>query len=243
VNDTVKARLKTALWILGIGTVLTILAPYGTQAMSLGGRWIYWSGLVGVGWLSGFAINHHLPSQFDEWPFAARIAMIATLVSLPVTACVALLEVLLDDPYPLSALPIVFALVWVISIAISTVASRSGAPVSAPEFVEPQIGRALLDKLSPKLQRAELRALAAEDHYLRVHTDAGDELILMRLSDAIAALEGIDGAQTHRSWWVARKAIETVDREKGRARLNLAGGIEAPVSRTYLPALKEAGWF
>ena len=65
----------------------------------------------------------------------------------------------------------------------------------------------------------------------------------MRLSDAIAAVETLDGARTHRSWWVARDAVETVERGDGRARLIRAGELAAPVSRTYAPKLRNAGWY
>jgi len=46
-------------------------------------------------------------------------------------------------------------------------------------------------------------ALTAEDHYLRVITDKGSALILMKFEDALAALNGYPGIQTHRSWWLA----------------------------------------
>jgi DNA-binding LytR/AlgR family response regulator len=108
---------------------------------------------------------------------------------------------------------------------------------------EPRPSRALLDRLPPRLRRARLLALESEDHYLRVRTEAGDALILMRLRDAIAAVEALDGARTHRSWWVARDAVVDARKGDGRGTLVLADGTEAPVSRTYYPALREAGWF
>ena len=85
--------------------------------------------------------------------------------------------------------------------------------------------------------------MSAEDHYLRVRTDRGEALILMRLSDAVAACDGLDGARTHRSWWVARDAVEDIRKSDGRGVLVLKDGVEAPVSRTYYPALRDAGWF
>jgi DNA-binding LytR/AlgR family response regulator len=94
-----------------------------------------------------------------------------------------------------------------------------------------------------KLRGATIRAVQAEDHYLRIHTDRGSDLILMRLSDALDELEGLEGAQTHRSWWVARDAVRDVARGDGRATLTLDGGIEAPVSRRYAKALRDAGWY
>ena len=85
--------------------------------------------------------------------------------------------------------------------------------------------------------------MEAEDHYLRLHTSKGSDLILMRLSDAVTELEGVEGAQTHRSWWVARAAVVDVRRSEGRASLKLKGGQDAPVSRSYARALRQAGWF
>ncbi|MNY80677.1 LytTr DNA-binding domain protein [compost metagenome] len=65
----------------------------------------------------------------------------------------------------------------------------------------------------------------------------------MRLSDALKELEGLEGAQTHRSWWVAKGAVRGVTRGEGRATLTLDGALEAPVSRRYARALREAGWY
>jgi hypothetical protein len=100
-----------------------------------------------------------------------------------------------------------------------------------------------LDRLPPALKGGEVWAVQAEDHYLRIHTSRGDDLILMRLADAISELEGVEGAQTHRSWWVARDAVRDVARADGRAILTLPSGVEAPVSRTYARTLRAAGWF
>ena len=85
--------------------------------------------------------------------------------------------------------------------------------------------------------------MQSEDHYLRVHTDRGSDLILMRLADALQELEGLEGAQTHRSWWVARSAVRDVSRGDGRATLTLDGGLSVPVSRRYAKALRDAGWY
>src|SRR5262249_48854577 len=102
--------------------------------------------------------------------------------------------------------------------------ARNSAPPAPPRFLE---------RLPPKLRGADLWAIEAEDHYLRLHTSKGQDLILMRLTDALAELKGLDGAQTHRSWWVAREAFIEVERGDGRATLTLKNGVAAPVSRTH----------
>ena len=99
-----------------------------------------------------------------------------------------------------------------------------------------------LERLPLKLRGAEVWAVEAEDHYLRLHTSKGQDLILMRLADAVAELEGIEGAQVHRSWWVARDAVADARRGDGRATLTLKDGSEVPVSRTYAKLIRDAGW-
>jgi len=81
-----------------------------------------------------------------------------------------------------------------------------------------------------------------EDHYLRVYTRLGSDLILMRMRDALAELDGLDGAQIHRSWWVARAAVERVVRDGRNVTLALPGGLQAPVARSQVAVLKAAGW-
>ncbi len=99
-----------------------------------------------------------------------------------------------------------------------------------------------LERLPVKLRGAEIWAVEAEDHYLRLHTSKGQDLILLRLADAISELEGIEGAQVHRSWWVSRAAIADARRGDGRAVLTLQDGSEVPVSRTYAKLLREQNW-
>ena len=112
---------------------------------------------------------------------------------------------------------------------------------SGPSQTEPAL--AFRERLPFKYQKADIYALSAEDHYLRVHTSAGQTLILMRLYDAIRELDGIEGSQVHRSWWVAKDAVSDVSRGDGRLTLTLKGEVVAPVSRSYAKVLKAEGWF
>jgi len=118
-------------------------------------------------------------------------------------------------------------------------------PPSEAELRKPGAGdppERFLTRLPVRLRTAEIWAVEAEDHYLRVHTSAGQDLILLRMADAVAELGGQEGMQVHRSWWVARVGIADARRADGRATLTLKNGVEAPVSRTYAAELRRRGW-
>jgi DNA-binding LytR/AlgR family response regulator len=119
------------------------------------------------------------------------------------------------------------------------------APVAVPAFFDARrdaVAR-FMERLPTNLRGSRLLALQAEDHYLLAHCEAGSAMILMRLSDAAEELAALDGARTHRSWWVARDAVASAERGGGRARLRLVNGLSVPVSRSYSGALRAARWY
>ena len=97
-------------------------------------------------------------------------------------------------------------------------------------------------RLSAKRRAARLIAIEAEDHYVRVHTDAGSELVTMRFADALEELARAYGYRVHRSWWVAHDAIDSVRWSRAGGEVRLIGGSVAPVSRSYAASLKAGGW-
>jgi len=240
-TEFIKGLVPTLATILILGSFLSVLGPYQTHQLGFPGVWFYWVGLMCLGWASNALISAHLARFTGNWPRLAHYALTSFLISVPVTMGVAAIQALLSQPFAARTLPVVFIFVWVISAAVTALGWLMDRRAPAPD--RPAISRALLDKLPPRLRRAPLLALQSEDHYLRVHTGAGDVLILMRLSDAMAAVERLDGRQTHRSWWVARQAVDAVSRGVGRATLTLSNGVQAPVSRTHAPGLREAGWY
>ncbi len=234
--------LATLIPILAIGSFLAFIAPYNTQAFGTPGVWFYWTGLIALGWGAGALAGVFFDWLKPAWPIWVIYLLVSLMVSVPVTSAVVLIQALTWGPFSLPYIPGVFFSVWVISAAVTTISYLRDARTQKNADA-PSIGTTLIEKLPHRLRQSEIIALVSEDHYLRVYTRDGDALILMRLSDAIAAVEALEGAQTHRSWWVARQAVEGVERGNGRATLSLPGGIEAPVSRTYAPKLREAGWY
>lgn len=97
--------------------------------------------------------------------------------------------------------------------------------------------------LLPLAKRGQLYCLEMSDHYVKVYTDKGHHMLLMRFKDALAMLENYDGLQTHRSWWVARDAVVSVAKDTRKVTLVLQNGLHVPVSRTYQEKVKLAGLF
>lgn len=83
-------------------------------------------------------------------------------------------------------------------------------------------------------------ALQSEDHYVRIHGPKGNELLLMRLRDAIAEMEGVAGIQVHRSWWVALDGIAAIDQAGRNCSVRLRNGVTLPVARDSMQRLRDA---
>jgi hypothetical protein len=88
----------------------------------------------------------------------------------------------------------------------------------------------------------ELLCLQMEDHYVRAHTPTGSALVLIPLKQAIAELAGVEGLKVHRSWWVARAAVERALNDGRNLKLRLHNGLEVPVARTSVAEVRAAGW-
>ena len=145
--------------------------------------------------------------------------------------------------YPLSAMLYLVAPVLSITGAMSAinVFITRARTVQTHEAAAGQAPARFLDRLPPRLRGAQLIAVQSEDHYLRLHTDRGSDLILMRLADALSELEGLEGAQTHRSWWVAQSAIAGSEKSGRDTKIVLATGLRVPVARGRAAQLKDAG--
>ncbi len=228
--------------VLGLGLIFAWLGVYDTGQVPFGKRLIFWTSTMAVGAVSAQLLAAYFWSKrFDQWSAPVKIGILAMLVSIPVTA---VLFIFNGAPHNINHVLIQYTYVLVISLIISTgmyvAATYQSASSARPESDrDPVLG--FLGRLPVKYRTADLHAIASEDHYLRVYTSLGSELILMRLADAVRELAGADGLQVHRSWWIAKAAIRDEKRDNGRSRLVLPDGTEVPVSRSYRAKAKDAG--
>jgi hypothetical protein len=246
-RDIAATWVRILLAALVVGAILAFSGGFGPGGKGIVTHLAYWVVVAAAGVTLGVLIGVYvLPRRwFDRRPWLAWGAIVLALWA-PMTGLVALANAI-GNQHPL-------ALDYVWQFAPSTLAStaamtalaflvRRRSPIETHAAAKDAPPPKFLERLPAKLAGASLWAVEAEDHYLRLHTSLGQDLILMRLGDAIAELEGIEGARTHRSWWVARAAVRSVERDDGRATLMLEGGAEAPVSRAYAKILRAAGWF
>lgn len=228
---------------LAVALAVALVGPFGTFAeMGLGARLLYWGAIIPLNWvqmelLAGAARRR----VANRW---AAMAVAVVLASVPATAEVAVLESLLRPGGRQFALWQLYGWVAVLTAALSApvwLLRTRGAEAPVTEAA-PAGGEAPFLRRVPARLGHELLCLRMEDHYLRVFTALGDDLILMRLRDAEAELAGEDGLRVHRSWWVARRAVRRVRRDGERLLLELSNGLEVPVSRSYAAAVRAAGW-
>lgn len=227
-----------------VGLTLGAIGPFGSYLSgTLPVRMAYWVVCLWGGWLA-FGVS--VP-MLARWASARGVS--AWLWTPPAVAVLTLLPAVLSRLVAARLWPVVGEVGWLewygqclVISALATLgmlwATRSRATVPAGPDTSSADPR---DRLPPRLGRS-IVCLQMEDHYVRVHTPQGSALVLMSLSQAIAGLKDVEGVQTHRSWWVARASITGVVEDGRKLRLRLIDGIEAPVSRARVGALREEGW-
>lgn len=262
-SETRKQSLRKVLIDLAImaviGLVLAVVGPFGSFSLPFAWRMVYWVGLSLGGYacyrpIAGWAVDLGVRLELPELAAWIVGCLIATV---PMTALVWFVDRIPGpfDPPGLEQALASYGYVLVIGATLTAVfyfaeqraplAPRQPKSVAAAALPEAKPGPAairFLERIPPRLG-TDLLALEMEDHYIRIHTALGSDLILMRLRDAVAELDGIDGLQVHRSWWVSRQAVERSERDGRNLKLVLVGGLAVPVARNLAPVLREASWF
>lgn len=229
---------------LALALLLGFLGPFGSQeAYDRPTRYAFWLGLTLFGYictLTAFVLVDAAPRLARLRP-TARIILAAMISTVPQTLATAWTISLLQPGrrFAPADLPALFGAVLAIQLllALAAFALNRRAPAPAVSQSSPKF----LERLPPHLS-GDLIALEAQDHYLKVHTNRGAHMLLMRLSDAAAQLSDQDGLQVHRGWWVATDAVTRSETRSGRTALHLSNGLTVPVSRTYLQAVRAKDW-
>lgn len=245
--------------------VLALIGPFGSFSLPFAWRLVYW---IGLGWggyacyrpIAGIVVNLARDLALPEPAAWVVGCLIATI---PMTVLVWAIG-RLPGPFPIPSLEEAIAMYgYVLIIGGSLTAifyflerhksiAAAAAPIAPPiradgaSPIQPEAQAESPPRFLERIPRhlgIDLIALEMEDHYLRVHTRLGSDLILLRMRDAVAELDGLAGAQVHRSWWVARSAVTGVERDGRNVRLLLESELQVPVARDAVSKLRDSGWF
>lgn len=229
--------------VTGLGLIFAWLGVYNTEQLPFYKSFVFWTTTMAVGAGTSILISPLIwGPRFEEVGAIFKIGIASAIISVPVTLVLVLF--FSSGGWAPTRLVSQYAYVLVIALIVTTAAYvRAILTEPAAEAAGAEDGMTgFLERLPIQYRTADLYAISSEDHYLRVHTSAGEDLILMRLADAVRELNRADGLQVHRSWWVAKAGIREERRVQGRSFLVLASGTEVPVSRSYRSQAKAAGF-
>jgi LytTr DNA-binding domain len=250
--------LKRAFWSpapylcwVALTVFFALSGPFGTYVrFSLLRRVAYFAILIGVCIAWGVTARALIQSRFPTMSFPTASLIVSAVSAIVLAEPILSFTIFMsggNGPHlpsliELSGLILVIGLVvasvrWALTYGFTTgaVATSPGDPPDEPaEQVDapaPVIPR-LLSRLADGLQGGLVR-ISARDHYVDVVTDKGSSQLLLRLSDAIAELDGVDGLRVHRSHWVAAAAVVGQERKGEKRFLVLSDGARVPVSRNH----------
>lgn len=223
------------IWMAAIVIVLTIAGPFGTlRAFNTLERFAYWLILTPITFLlasfcSIFLVIYLSKLGIGKWlrygiagiPVGISVWVFQFFLNNKVSPDLDFLAAMVSN-----TIPITFAVTMIYASLSKNDASKIGAVENSPS------ADLFFNRIPKKLGR-DIISLNAQDHYVEVKTTLGSELILMRMSDAVSELVNLEGVQTHRSWWVAKKHILNIQSNSGKKYLELTGEAIVPVSRSF----------
>ena len=260
-EDWLRRRGAEVCLALGFSPIFALLRPFGVDEHTFLARLAYWGGVL-VCWFIAMAAVETLLAErrfFQNLSPLGRRALVIGLAAFPMIIIVGAATNALTG-WEASVLEVV-ELYWKILMigtlvtllakailpgsmeaepATTKALGRELVPVAPLVAIAPPVPLSPLALRLPLEMRGRILCLEMEDHYVRVHTERGSALLLMRLSDAIAETGSAQGRQVHRSWWVSDDAVEGFERNGRTGAVRLSNGVRAPVSQRYLRSVEDS---
>lgn len=249
-RSDLKSGLPFVIW-LTLTLVSSLAGPFDTyRVLDFPLRFAFWAMIVGMGVVLGMVLRALV---FGVWNVKSLtvgspiIALILALIFPPIVHLILLVPAFQTDA-PLPSWLEIASFTALCSLTVGAfrgVTDQMGEAFAEPESPMPSDAAATLaPRLFDRLldaQRGDLLSISVRDHYVDVRTTAGTTSLLLRLSDAIAETDGLDGAQVHRSHWVAWPAVVAAAKVGGKLVLTQQDGTTIPVSKTYRALVEERG--
>ena len=233
------------LWGTFIVVVLifTVTGPFGTErSMPVAVRFFYWLSVQFAGWTTAIVFSV-LADAFLE-PVAkhafVRMMVGAVAAALPIGLWIGFIDWGFSGRTPATgailanaAVALPLSALFCILAYMTLHRDLETVPRSASDTPPP-----LLARLKPGNRGAILR-LSAEDHYTRVVTSRGQELLLLRFSDAVKEVGDTSGLQIHRSHWIADRHVAQLRKTDGGLSVLANDGTLLPISRASQKSARE----
>ncbi|MEL7430603.1 MAG: LytTR family transcriptional regulator DNA-binding domain-containing protein [Pseudomonadota bacterium] len=222
-----------------VAIILFVSGPFGTAtSMAFPERFAYWVIIAGCTFAVGLFCSLFLGevlTGLGMGDLASRVVSGAAS-GFPVTAVVWFVSRYLFDRDVLQTGVELLVLAFQCVLIAASVSLIFYLLTKKPEEVQVPLReneRSLFIQRLPLHLGTDLISLQSQDHYLKVTTKKGSELLLMRMGDACQELEAVDGMQVHRSWWVSSTHVTELVKRGGKTVLKLSDGQEVPVSRGF----------
>lgn len=230
------------LWIGSAAAwgIMTVTGGFGTIAMPLGQRTLFWLLLMGwsaIKWQLWFLATVRKPR---DWLAAGLTGAVLLSLSLPLEIewCARAVGIDAEGPNLWGTWGRALAIGGVVAFAIALMMAATGK-LRPHRVATPDNGLLARARVSAET----VASIEAEDHYCRVRrSDGSNALIHYRFGDALAEVDELDGAQVHRGAWVAGGAVTGAERDGRRWLLILSDGTKVAVSATYLSEARTRGW-
>ncbi len=235
----VRWEVKAAVF-MSLVAIFSIVGPFGTyETMTLAERFTHWTVImIGLGFFMHIFMTMALRAPLlAHWPAFVKVGLGAAVAAIPGAAVVEFVnEVFRPSGVKLSDLVRIWAQVAAIGFMVGIVEYIDWRPQpTAPAPVQTAMHR----RLPPELGD-DIISMSMQDHYVEVTTTRGNDLILMRFSDALEEVSDLPGLRVHRSHWVATPHARALTRKGNKSRLTLSDGRQLAVSATYLSDVQSA---
>ncbi|MBO6917264.1 MAG: LytTR family transcriptional regulator [Rhizobiaceae bacterium] len=216
--------------------ILALSGPFGTlEHYNALERLAYWAIIAPTTYILASGVATLVTISLMRKKLNSWLAYIAggTSAGIVVGIFVWLFGVFLDQSFGRSFMGLLTAMTYTIpiTIGVTLLFKLSEKPLEEAESNSPDIR--FFERI-PKDMGRDLISLNSQDHYVKVTTSMGSELILMRLSDAIIELEGFAGLQPHRSWWIAKEHVKQIKTLNGKKVIELSNSDLVPISRSKI---------
>lgn len=225
-----------APWIswVAVSAVVSIAGPFGTYgALTTPDRALFWTPVIALSVFLSSVVRALVKSLWNLQSTMQGSVLIAGLNSW-ILAPILYLVILYVLPDPLHDIVSPGEIVLLIASVSMGICALRGSVSPSLEEAQPagvKMPR-LLRRIDPDLH-GDIWAITVRDHYVDVQTSHGKASLLMRFSDAMDEVDCQEGAQVHRSHWVAWAGVGRVIREGGKLVLHLKNGHQIPVSRNH----------